>query len=272
MFDGSYGTYGTHGTNETNVALQFPLCLRGVSSYPARPVRWFAYMASRLLLKLILALVARTIVLHRERTLLPGGWILAANHISHFDPPFLGVACLRKMDWMTSREFYDVPVLGAWMRAVDTFPVDRERPDRAAIRAALARLAAGRVIGLFPEGGIRDGARSRRARRGTCAPVCRARRNEAASRSMPCVILGSDRLYACRACGWPFRPSRGPGSVFGEPLRLCRRGQGRAGGLRGGFRTLLSKALLAEMRTGALRTDPPEDLPQPAGRRKGREI
>src|SRR5580658_2997374 len=100
-------------------------------------VRWLAYMASRLLLKLILALVAKTHVLHRERTLLPGGWLLAANHISHFDPPFLGVACRRKMDWMTSRELYEVRPLGAWMRAVDTFPVDREHPDRAAIRTAL---------------------------------------------------------------------------------------------------------------------------------------
>src|ERR1700761_1605353 len=114
-------------------------------------MRWLAYMASRLLLKLILAVVARTRVLHRERTLLPGGWMLAANHISHFDPPFLGVACLRKMDWMTSKEFYRVPLLGLWMHAVDTFPVDREKPDRASIRTAVARLKSGRVVGMFPE-------------------------------------------------------------------------------------------------------------------------
>src|SRR5258708_28066616 len=97
-------------------------------------------MASRLFLKLILALVTKTHVLHRERTRLPGGWILAANHISHFDPPFLTVASRRKMDWMTSREFYDIPMLGLFLRAVDTFPVDRERPDRAVLRTPLALL------------------------------------------------------------------------------------------------------------------------------------
>jgi 1-acyl-sn-glycerol-3-phosphate acyltransferase len=231
---------------------------------PKHPVRWFAYMASRLLLKLILALVARTQVLHRERSRLSGGWILAANHISHFDPPFLGVACLRKMDWMTSREFYAVPGLGLWMRAVDTFPVDRERPDRAAIRTALDRLAAGRVLGLFPEGGIRDGARSM-LEGAPLRPGLGALAQMSGAPVVPCVILGSDQLYVPKM--WlPFRRSR-TWINFGEPLRCA--GQGKAA--RAAFETAYLAAiqtLLAELRS---HFDLANDvLPQSSSRRKGR--
>jgi len=227
-------------------------------------LRWLAYMASRLLLKLILALVARTHCLHRERTRLPGGWILAANHISHFDPPFLGVACLRKMDWMTSREFYAVPVLGPWMRAVDTFSVDRERPDRAAIRTALERLAAGRVVGLFPEGGIRDGERSM-LQGAALRPGLSALAEMSGAPVIPCVILGSDQLYA--PAKWlPFRRSQAWIS-FGEPLRFS--GKGRPG--RDDFEAAYNAAiqtLLAELRARFHLTS--EDLPQSSDRRKGR--
>ena len=161
-------------------------------------------------------------MLHRERTLLRGGWLLAANHISHFDPPFLGVACLRKMDWMTSREFYAVRLLGAWMRAVDTFPVDRERPDRASIRMALARLAAGRVVGMFPEGGIRDGARSV-LQGAALRPGLGALAEMSGAPVIPCVIVGSDKLYAKK--NWlPFRRAQ-VWISFGEPLSSAREGK-----------------------------------------------
>src|SRR2546430_11636122 len=42
----------------------------------------------------------------------------------------------------------------------DAFPVDRNRADRTTIRGAIERLKNRRIVGLFPEGGIRDGARS----------------------------------------------------------------------------------------------------------------
>jgi 1-acyl-sn-glycerol-3-phosphate acyltransferase len=228
-------------------------------------VRWLAYMASRLLLELILALVARTRVLHRERTLLPGGWMLAANHISHFDPPFLGVACLRKMDWMTSKELYQVPLLGGWMRAVDTFPVDREKPDRHSIRTALARLDSGRVVGMFPEGGIRDGARSV-LQGAPLRPGLSALVGMSGAPVIPCVILGSDRLYARRM--WlPFRRAQ-VYLNFGEPIRPTGAGKDA----RAAFDAAYTKAiqdLLAELTTRFALTG--DDLPQPAERRKGRE-
>jgi 1-acyl-sn-glycerol-3-phosphate acyltransferase len=227
-------------------------------------VRWLAYMVSRLLLKGILALVARTHVLHRERTNLPGGWLFVSNHISHFDPPFLTVAALRKIDWMATRELYHPPPVALWMHAVDTFPVDRERVDHGAVREALRRLAHGRVVGLFPEGGIRDGTRSV-LEGAPLKPGIAALAQLGRVPVIPCALLGSDQLYANR-CWLPFRRARA-WIAFGEPLHFS--GDGKAA--RAAFEAEIAHALrrlYAELKQRFHLTA--SDLPQPPARRKGR--
>src|SRR3989440_7100841 len=117
-----------------------------------------AYRAGRLLVKLLFGSVARIRVLGHENANRDGGFLLAANHISHFDPLLISLAVRRKIDWMTMAEFFRVPALGFFLRAVDAFPTERDHADRKSIRAAIEKLNCGRVVGLFPEGGIRDGA------------------------------------------------------------------------------------------------------------------
>src|SRR6266581_5471669 len=119
-----------------------------------------ANRAAWLLMKLLFACVARVRVVRREKANRDGGFILVGNHISHFDPFIISSVVRRKIDWMAMAEFFPLPVLGFLLRAVDAFPADRYRADRKTIRTAIQRLKQGRIIGLFPEGGIRDGARS----------------------------------------------------------------------------------------------------------------
>src|SRR5438034_8920279 len=119
-----------------------------------------ANRAARLSMKLLFACVARVRVVRRETANHDGGFLLAANHISHFDPFIISSVVRRKIDWMAMAEFFLYPLLGFLLRAVDAFPADRDRADRKTIRTAIERLKSGRVIGLFPEGGIRDGAKS----------------------------------------------------------------------------------------------------------------
>ena len=57
-------------------------------------------------------------------------------------------------------EFFRPPALGFVLRSIDAFPAERDRADLKTIRTAIDRLKSGRIVGLFPEGGIRDGARS----------------------------------------------------------------------------------------------------------------
>src|SRR5206468_8778371 len=95
-----------------------------------------------------------------EDTPRDGGFLRAANHISQFDPFIISSVVRRKIDWMAMAEFFPMPVLGSFLRAVDAFPAQRDRADRKTIRTAIERLKNGRIVGVFPEGGIRDGARS----------------------------------------------------------------------------------------------------------------
>ena len=227
-------------------------------------MRWLAYMASRLLLRGLLALVTKTHVLHRERTRLPGGWLLVSNHISHFDPPFLTVAARRKIDWMATRELYAPGLVSLWMHAVDTFPVDREKVDRAAVRESVARLKKGRVVGIFPEAGIRDGARS--VLEGVpLKPGLAGLAQLGGAPVIPCALIGSDQLYT--HANWiPFRRARA-WIAFGEPLHFT--GDGKAA--REEFEAEIARslrALYAELKERFQLTA--ADLPQPPARRKGR--
>ena len=177
---------------------------------------WVAYHVTRFAAKFLFAGVTRIRLLHPERSRGTGAFILAANHISHFDPPIIASIVRRKVDWMAMAEFFPHPVLGRILRAIECFPADRYRADRQTIRSALQRLKKGRIVGMFPEGGIRDGALSvlegapLRAGVSTLAHM-------ADVFILPCVIMGSDRLYAKK--NWrPWR--RTPIWIgFGEPIQ-----------------------------------------------------
>ena len=153
------------------------------------------YRAGKLLVRPLFGFVARVHVVGGENTNCSGGFLLAANHISHFDPFLISLAVRRKIDWMTMAEFFRSPIVGFLLRAVDAFPAERDRADRKTIRTAIERLKNGRVVGLFPEGGIRDGVHSLlegaplRPGAATLAHIARVP-------ILPCVILGSDRFYS----------------------------------------------------------------------------
>jgi 1-acyl-sn-glycerol-3-phosphate acyltransferase len=83
-----------------------------------------------------------------------GPAILVCNHVSGLDPLLIQSVCPRLITWMMAREWYHLPVLGWVFRTVEAIPVDRSGRDFAATRAALRRLEAGGVLGIFPEGRI----------------------------------------------------------------------------------------------------------------------
>jgi 1-acyl-sn-glycerol-3-phosphate acyltransferase len=153
--------------------------------------------AASLFMKLLFGYSSRIYVIGSEHLNRAGGFLLASNHISHFDPFIISSVVRRKIDWMAMAEFFPLPIAGLLLRAVDAFPAARDRADRKTIRTAIERLKNGRIVGVFPEGGIRDGAQSLlegapvRAGASTLAHI-------AGVPIVPCVIVGSDRLYTKR--------------------------------------------------------------------------
>lgn len=81
-----------------------------------------------------------------------GGAIIAANHISLWDPPFVGAFCPRRVSFMAKKELFENSVFSSIITSLGAFPVNRGAADRNAIKTALAVLSEGKCLGLFPEG------------------------------------------------------------------------------------------------------------------------
>ncbi len=173
------------------------------------------YYAGKLLVKCVFGCVGRIHVIGRQNANRAGGFLLASNHISHFDPFLISLPVRRKIDWMTMAEFFRLPALGFFLRSIDAFPAERDRADLKTIRTAIDRLKSGRIVGIFPEVGIRDGARSL-LEGAPLRPGASTLAQIADVPVVPCVILGTDRFYSKNQ--WlPFR--RTPVWIaFGKPI------------------------------------------------------
>jgi 1-acyl-sn-glycerol-3-phosphate acyltransferase len=184
---------------------------------PARnaKMKTAVYYAGKLLVKCVFGCVGRIHVVGRENARCAGGFLLASNHISHFDPFLISLPVRRKIDWMTMAEFFRPPALGFFLRSIDAFSAERDRADLKTIRTAINRLKSGRSVGIFPEGGIRDGARSL-LEAAPLRPGAATLAQIADVPIVPCVILGTDRFYSKKQ--WlPFR--RTPVWIaFGKPI------------------------------------------------------
>lgn len=81
-----------------------------------------------------------------------GPFIAVGNHASAVDPPLVGMALRHRASYMAKVELFSVPILGAWLRSIGSFPVRRGQPDRSALRRSHEVLAGGGVLVMFPEG------------------------------------------------------------------------------------------------------------------------
>jgi 1-acyl-sn-glycerol-3-phosphate acyltransferase len=81
-----------------------------------------------------------------------GPVILVSNHDSFVDIPLLAVVTSRPV-WFMAREELFRSAFGRWFfHALGGFPVRRDLNDLASIRAGLAVLRWGRMLGMYPEG------------------------------------------------------------------------------------------------------------------------
>jgi 1-acyl-sn-glycerol-3-phosphate acyltransferase len=95
------------------------------------------------------------VFLHHDRVPPRGPVILAPTHLSHYDVPCLMAANSRNLDFMSVVEFLKNKWVARLFRAMNCFFLDRGRHDAGAVREAVRRLQAGRMIVMFPEGRIR---------------------------------------------------------------------------------------------------------------------
>ncbi len=90
-------------------------------------------------------------VVGAEKVPARGPLIVASNHRRYADPVLVCMAVPRRIQWMGKKELFAFP-FERFFYFIGTFPVDREKGGRAALKTSLKLLATGWALGIFPEG------------------------------------------------------------------------------------------------------------------------
>jgi 1-acyl-sn-glycerol-3-phosphate acyltransferase len=123
-----------------------------------------------------------------------GGFVLAANHTSNFDPWPLAIPLFprRQLRFMGKSELFN-PILKPILLGGGAFPVRRGQADVEAIERAVELVREGEIVVMFPEGTRRKkGLRKRREARAHTGAARIA--IDAGSPLVPAAIKGTDRL------------------------------------------------------------------------------
>lgn len=145
-----------------------------------------------------------------ERLPQEGGFVLAANHTSSFDPWPLGLPLWpkRQLFFMAKVELFN-PVLAPVLRGAGAFPVRRGQADAEAIGTAVRICREGGTVAMFPEGTRRTkGLRKKfehRPRTGSARIALTA-----GVPLVPAAIVGTDRLTRLAKLG----------VAYGDPVPL----------------------------------------------------
>jgi 1-acyl-sn-glycerol-3-phosphate acyltransferase len=130
----------------------------------------------------------------RENLPQEGGFVLACNHVSNFDPWPLGMPLWprRFLRFMAKSELYWFPV-NLILNGAGAFPIRRGQADAEAIENAVRLARAGNIVAMFPEGTRRRKGlmKTREARPRTGAARIAL---EAGVPLIPAAIAGTDKL------------------------------------------------------------------------------
>jgi 1-acyl-sn-glycerol-3-phosphate acyltransferase len=151
-----------------------------------------------------------------------GPVILASNHLSFADHFFAPLPVPRKVVFLAKAEYFTKPGLrGALEKAfflgTGQIPIDRTGGEASeeALRSGLRVLAAGHVLGIYPEGTRSRDGRLHKGRTGVARLALESR-----APVVPCAMIGTFEFLPAGS----FRPDIRirPGVIFGEPMDFSR--------------------------------------------------
>jgi 1-acyl-sn-glycerol-3-phosphate acyltransferase len=187
-------------------------------------MRWW-WRLCQLLIRVGGAALWRLRVYGAEHIPREGGALLAANHQSYLDPPLVASGLPREMHFMARRSLFRNPLFRAAIVRCNAFPIERDTADVKGVREAIARLEAGNLLLVFPEG-----TRTRDGTIGRMKPGIGVLAERAAVPIVPVLIEGAyevwpkGRLFPGRGrirlvFGPPFRPGPESGMTVGDRIR-----------------------------------------------------
>ncbi len=108
-------------------------------------------------------LLARVELHGLEKVPKSGGYLVAANHITLYEPPLILSFWPSELEVVGAVEVLGRPFQGQLMRLYGAIPVHRGSADRRLLKAMVALLRAKRPVLIFPEGGRSHAPGMRRA-------------------------------------------------------------------------------------------------------------
>jgi 1-acyl-sn-glycerol-3-phosphate acyltransferase len=115
-----------------------------------------------------------------------GPFLIASNHASHLDPPFVGSQVSRQMRFFARKSLWNTRILAWWLDMVETIPVERDSGDVGAIKRVLQALKDNRVVVLFPEGTRSPDGHLQKPKAGVGLMACKT-----GVPVVPCHVFGS---------------------------------------------------------------------------------
>lgn len=146
-----------------------------------------------------------------------GGAVIAINHTSYFDFTLAGLPTFlknrkRKVRFMAKQEVFDNKITGPIMRGCRHIPVDRSR-GTASYEAAVDRLKAGELVGVYPEATISRSFEIKEFKSGAARMAI-----EANVPIIPHIVWGAQRIWTKDHPKKLFRPKVPIVIVVGEPI------------------------------------------------------
>ena len=136
-----------------------------------------------------------------------GAMIMAANHMSNWDPTILGTYLPRTVGYMAKEELFKPAIAGAIIKSLNAFPVKRGASDRGAIKMALNILKKGLCLGIFPEGTRSRDGKLHKAQAGVSLIAAMSK-----APVVPTALIGTNKIWS--------KEEKFPQLtiVFGEPI------------------------------------------------------
>ena len=170
------------------------------------------YRVLRFVLRLVFKAAFRLEVTGRENLPATGGFVLApGGHRSILDTPIISLAGPRVLRYMGAENYFKVPGLGWFLRAMGGFPVERSATDRTALRLAEWVLNNAEPLALFPEGTRQQGPIIQTLKEGAAFLACRT--------GVPIVPVGIGGTQRAMPKGAKWIRPRKLTMVIGQPLR-----------------------------------------------------
>jgi 1-acyl-sn-glycerol-3-phosphate acyltransferase len=113
------------------------------------------YAATALAVGPVLRSAFRLTIVAPERIPAAGSLVVVANHESNLDGfVLISVLAGRRLTFLSAAHLFERPAIGRYPRAIGALPVEEQRANVASFRRALAILAVGGAVAVFPQGGI----------------------------------------------------------------------------------------------------------------------